>query len=151
MSEFIQEGYLPEAFVNFLALLGWSSPDAAEVMPLSEIIQKFSLDRISLSPAIFEFDKLNWMNGVYIRNMPVSELVERLKPYLQDFELSIYSQKQLETMVDAVKEPLVKLSEVTDAVSYFFGNSINIDEEIKENCFKHRRIKKSFIRVHQLL
>lgn len=148
VSEFIQEGYLPEAFVNFLALLGWSSPDAAEVMPLSEIIQKFGLDRISLSPAIFEFDKLNWMNGVYIRNMPVSELVERLKPYLQEYDLSIYSQKQLESMVDAVKEPLVKLSEVTDAVSYFFGNSINIDEEIKEtvlNTEESRKVLSEFI------
>lgn len=152
VSEFIQQGYLPEAFVNFLALLGWSSPDAAEVMPLSEIIQKFSLDRISLSPAIFEFDKLNWMNGVYIRNMPVSELTERLKPYMQRFDLSTYSQKQLEIMVDAVKEPLVKLSEVTDAVNYFFGDSINIDEEIREtvlNTEESRKVLSEFLEFYE--
>ena len=132
VSEFIQQGYLPEAFVNFLALLGWSSPDGAEIMPLDEIIQKFSLDRIHISSAVFEFDKLNWMNGMYIRSMPVSELVERIKPYLQEFDLSIYTQEQLETIINAVKEPLVKLSEVTNAVSYFFGDSINIDNEIQE-------------------
>jgi len=142
VSEFIQQGYLPEAFVNFLALLGWSSPDGAEVMPLADIIEKFSLDRISISPAIFEFDKLNWMNGMYIRSMPVSELVERLKPYLKDYNLSIYSQTQLETIVNAVKEPLIKLSDVTDAISYFFGDSINIDNEIKETVLNTEESKK---------
>ena len=142
VSEFIQQGYLPEAFVNFLALLGWSSPDGAEIMPLDEIIQKFSLDRINLSSAVFEFDKLNWMNGMYIRSMPVFELVERLKPYLQDFDLSIYSREQLETVINAVKEPLVKLSGVTDAVNYFFGNSINIDNEIRETVLNTEESKK---------
>lgn len=133
VSEFIQQGYLPDAFVNFLAFLGWSSPDGKELMPLSEVVEKFSLKRISPSPAIFEFDKLNWMNGQYIRALPVSELLERLKPYLKKFDLSVYSQHQLETMINAVKEPLVKLSEVTDAVSYFFGDKINISDEIRES------------------
>ena len=142
VSEFIQQGYLPEAFVNFLALLGWSSPDGAEIIPLDEIIQKFSLDRINLSSAVFEFDKLNWMNGMYIRSMPVFELVERLKPYLQGFDLSIYSSEQLETVINAVKEPLVKLSGVTDAVNYFFGNSINIDNEIRETVLNTEESKK---------
>ena len=142
VSEFIQQGYLPEAFVNFLALLGWSSPDEKEIMPLDEIIQKFSLDRIHISSAVFEFDKLNWMNGMYIRSMPVSKLVERLKPYLQEFDLSTYSQEQLETIINAVKEPLVKLSEVTNAVSYFFGDSINIDNEIRETVLNTDESKK---------
>jgi glutamyl/glutaminyl-tRNA synthetase len=148
VSEFIQQGYLPETFVNFLALLGWSSPDGAEIIPLSEIIQKFSLDRINLSSAVFEFDKLNWMNGMYIRSMPVSELVERLKPYLQDFDLSTYSQEQLEAIINAVKEPLVKLSGVTDAVSYFFGDSINIDTETREtvlNTEESRKVLTEFL------
>lgn len=142
VSEFIQQGYLPTAFVNFLAHLGWSSPDGEEIMPLFEIIQKFSLDRISLSPAIFEFDKLNWMNGQYIRSMPTSQLIEKLKPYLQNFDLSIYSQQQIETMVEAVKAPLVKLSEVTDAVSYFFGDIIDINNEIKETVLNTEESKK---------
>ncbi len=139
VSEFINEGYLPEAFVNFLALLGWTSPErkdveasTSEIMSKDELIKYFSLDRVSSSNAIFEFDKLNWMNGFYIRHLPTPELFERLKPYLQDYDLSIYSEEQIETMINAVKEPLVKLSEATDAVSYFFGNSINISGEIKE-------------------
>lgn len=131
VSEFIQEGYLPEAFVNFLALLGWSSPDGKEIIPLEEIIEKFNLKRISPSPAIFEFDKLNWMNGQYIRAISTSELAEKIKPYLNNYDLSIYSQKQLETLINAVKEPLVKLNEIAGAVSYFFGEDIEVSDELK--------------------
>lgn len=131
VSEFIEEGYLPEAFVNFLALLGWSPADGQEIKNMDELIQAFSLERISPSPAVFEFDKLNWMNGMYIRNMPLAEITERVKPYLNNYDLSIYSQTQLETLVSAVREPLVKLSEITDAVSYLFGETIDIDPQVK--------------------
>jgi len=138
VSEFIEQGYLPEAFVNFLVLLGWTPPErenvdasASEIMDRSELIRLFGLERVSSSNAIFEFDKLNWMNGFYIRHLPVAELIERLKPYLQDYDLSIYSEEQIKTLTEAVKEPLVKLSEVTEAVNYFFGNSVNISEEIR--------------------
>jgi glutamyl-tRNA synthetase len=154
VSEFIQQGYLTEAFVNFVAFLGWSSPDGKEIMPLSEIVEKFSLNRISPSPAIFEFDKLNWMNGMYIRNLPTAELLEKLKPYLSGFYLSIYSQEQLETLVNAVKEPLVKLGEVTNAVSYFFGDSIDISDEIKEtvlNLPESKQVLEEFLKFAETL
>ena len=124
VSEFIEDGYLPVAFVNFLALLGWSPADGQEIKNLAELIQAFSLERVSPSPAIFEFDKLNWMNGQYIRSMPITEITERIKPYLKKYDLSIYSQMQFETMTASVREPLTKLSEITDAVSYFFGDTI---------------------------
>ena len=143
VSEFIQEGYLTEAFVNFLTFLGWSSPDGKEIMPLEEIIGKFGLERISPSPAVFEFDKLNWMNGQYIRSMPVAELLERMKPYLAGYDLSAYSQEDLETIINAVKEPIVKLGEVTDAVSYFFGENISIPDEIREKALNPDEAKKA--------
>lgn len=130
VSDFVEQGYLPEAFVNFLALLGWSPASGQEIMNLDELIQAFTLDRISPSPAIFEFDKLNWMNGQYIRNLPVPEITKRVKPYLRNYDLSVYTESQLETMVAAVREPLTKLSEITDAVSYFFNDIINTDPEI---------------------
>ncbi|MEI7473652.1 MAG: glutamate--tRNA ligase [bacterium] len=132
VSEFIEQGYLPEAFVNFLSLLGWSPADGEEVKPLNELVEAFSLERVSSSPAIFEFDKLNWMNGIYIRNFPISDITERCKKYLNDYDLSQYTDKQLESIIAAVREPLVKLSEVTDAVSYFFEEKMELAEEIKE-------------------
>jgi glutamyl-tRNA synthetase len=131
VSEFIEQGYLPEAFVNFIALLGWSPSDGQEIKSLSEIIADFDINRLSSSNSIFEFDKLNWMNGQYIRSLPVVEILERAKFYLKDFDLSEYNQAQLERIVEVVREPLTLLSEISDAVSYFFGENINIDSEIQ--------------------
>ncbi|MDD3012718.1 MAG: glutamate--tRNA ligase [Candidatus Gastranaerophilales bacterium] len=136
VSEFIEQGYLPEAFVNFIALLGWSPADGQEIKSLDNLIEAFSLERVSSSPAIFEFDKLNWMNGQYIRNMPLSEITQRAKTYLKNYDLSIYTEAQLETIVAAVREPLTKLSEITDAVSYFFGDSVEIDPEVKKDVIQ---------------
>jgi len=136
VSEFIEQGYLPEAFVNFIALLGWSPADGEEIKTLDKLIEAFSLERVSPSPAIFEFDKLNWMNGQYIRNMPISEITQRVKIYLKNYDLSLYSEEQLELIVAAVREPLTKLSEITDAVSYFFGDTVEIDPEIKKDVIQ---------------
>jgi len=131
VSEFIEQGYLPEAFVNFIALLGWSPSDGNEIKSLSEIIADFDINRLSSSNSIFEFDKLNWMNGQYIRSLPVSDILERAKFYLKDFDLKEYNQAQLERIVEVVREPLTLLSEISEAVSYFFGEDVKIDSEIQ--------------------
>lgn len=131
VSEFIEQGYLPEAFVNFIALLGWSPSDGNEIKSLSGIIEDFDINRLSSSNSIFEFDKLNWMNGQYIRSLPVSDILERAKFYLKDFDLKEYNQAQLERIVEVVREPLTLLSEISEAVSYFFGEDVKIDSEIQ--------------------
>ncbi len=136
VNEFIDQGYLPEAFVNFLALLGWSPPDGEEVKPLSEIITLFNIDKISSTPAVFEFDKLNWLNGTYIRNLPIENITQRARKYLEKSDLSAYSEKQLREIVEAVKNNLVKLSEIADSISYFFGEDVNIDDQIRETILK---------------
>lgn len=133
VSEFIEDGYLPEAFVNFLALLGWSPSDGEEIKSLDQIIQDFTLEKLSTSPAIFEFDKLNWMNGMYIRSLSNEELTKRCKKYLSGFDLSEYSEEQLQKIIEAVKNKITKLSEIVDATDYFFGDEVAIDEEIKNN------------------
>ncbi|MDD3594078.1 MAG: glutamate--tRNA ligase [Candidatus Gastranaerophilales bacterium] len=129
VSEFIEQGYLPEAFVNFIALLGWTPSDGVEIKTLDEIIKDFDLSGISPSNSIFEFDKLNWMNGQYIRSMPNSEITKRALKYMQQYDLSEYSQEQLEEIVAAVKEPVTVLSEITDSVEYFFGDDVNCQIE----------------------
>lgn len=132
VSEFIEQGYLPEAFVNFIALLGWSPSDGVEIKNLEEIINDFDITRLSSSNSIFEFDKLNWMNGQYIRAMEIPALLERLKPYLTKYNLSEYTEEQLYKMVEVTREPLVLLSDITEAVSYFFGEDVEIEPEIQE-------------------
>lgn len=81
--EFLAAGYLPEALVNYLALLGWSPEDGREVMSVDEIVGQFDLDRVTRSAAFFDYAKLDWMNGEYIRALSVTELTERLEPMVR--------------------------------------------------------------------
>ena len=87
VGEFIDEGYLPEALLNFLALVGWSPGDDTEIMPLGDIIGKFSVEGISVSPAIFDADKLVWMNKKYIAALASDEFVARSLPFLTRADL----------------------------------------------------------------
>lgn len=76
-------GYLPEAVINFLALLGWSYDDKTEILSVPELINAFSLDRVHTAGAIFDLEKLRWMNGMYIRQLPLEELAARALPYME--------------------------------------------------------------------
>jgi glutamyl-tRNA synthetase len=78
--EYERQGYLPEAMVNFLALLGWAPGDDREIMPAAELVESFSLDRISTGNAVFDVEKLDWMNAQYIARTPISALSDRVRP-----------------------------------------------------------------------
>jgi glutamyl-tRNA synthetase len=84
VDDFRNQGYLPEALMNFLALLGWSYDDKTEIMSREELIERFTLDRVGASPAVFDYQKLEWMNGVYIRALTVEEFAKRLVAYLRE-------------------------------------------------------------------
>ena len=129
VSDFIKQGYLPEAFVNFVALLGWTPSDGVEIKTLDEIVKDFKLEDISSSNSIFEFDKLNWMNGQYIRSMDEEELFKRVLPYIEKYPLNEYSHEKLIHIMNSVKEPITVLSEITDAVEYYFGENVEYNLE----------------------
>src|SRR5437660_11980450 len=82
MDEFRKAGYLPDALVNFLALLGWAPDGETTIMSRAELVERFSLERVTPSPAQFDYEKLDWMNGVYLRALPPEELAHRLIPWL---------------------------------------------------------------------
>ena len=83
VQEYMDKGYLPEALVNFLALLGWSLDDKTDIISRKDIIKHFSLERVSKSAAVFNKDKLDWMNGVYLRSLSLKELAEQSTPFLE--------------------------------------------------------------------
>lgn len=87
--EFRELGYLPEALNNFLALLGWSSPEGKEVLSMEEMKKQFSLDRLNPAGAVFDVKKLRWMNSVYLRALPERELWLRVEPFLQKMGLEL--------------------------------------------------------------
>ena len=131
VSEFVENGYLTEALINFVALLGWSPSDGVEIKPVDEIAADFRINEISSSNSIFEYDKLRWMNSHYIKMLPMDELKKRLMPYLKKYDLSQLTGEQFNRMIEITREPLILLSDITDAVSYFFGEDVEIEPEVQ--------------------
>jgi nondiscriminating glutamyl-tRNA synthetase len=128
VSDYIGQGYFPEAFCNFLTLLGWSPPDGQELGDLAQFASQFELERITHSPAIFELDKLNFINGRLIRSLPLDELLSRAEPFLKALDLSRYSPEQLQMMLDIVREPLQTLGELPEALAYFVGDIVAFEK-----------------------
>lgn len=131
VSDFVENGYLTDALINFVALLGWSPSDGQEIKNVNEIAQDFRINEISSSNSIFEYDKLNWMNSHYIKMLSIEELKERLKPYLTQYNLDELTDKQYTRMVEVTREPLTLLSDITEAVPYFFGEKVDVEEEVQ--------------------
>jgi glutamyl-tRNA synthetase len=119
-----EQGYLPQALVNYLALMGWSMPDGREIFTLEEFTTKFDLTRVDPAGPVFDLKKLDWLNGEYIRKLTDSELGGRLSEY------SKYSKEQIMGVISLVKERLKKLSEFDSLVSYFFEDSFEVKRDL---------------------
>ena len=127
--EFRREGYLPEAMVNFLALVGWAYDDKTEFFTRQELIEKFSLDGVNKSPAAFSYDKLEWMNGAYIRQLGLDDLAERLMPFLTRANLAA-DLATVRHIVPLVQERLKKLVEVVEWTDFFFTADLDYDPQL---------------------
>jgi glutamyl-tRNA synthetase len=124
ITEYRKQGYLPEAMVNFLALLGWSLDDKTEILSRQQLIANFSLERISRTAAIFNREKLNWMNGVYIRSLTADGFFEAVEPYLM-MDISagkalISSEEYVRDILPLVQERARTLAEVVELTQFFF-------------------------------
>lgn len=124
VEEFRNRGYLPEALVNFLALLGWSHPEGKEILTKEELIQSFSLERLVKNPAIFNPEKLRWMNAEHIRMKPIDELVKIARQYI-DKEVE---DERLKKIVLAVRDRIEELSELPELASFFFKRPEKLPE-----------------------
>jgi glutamyl-tRNA synthetase len=128
-------GFLPEAVRNYLALLGWGHDEKTTFFSTDELIQNFRLDRVSRSPAVFDEQKLRWMNGHYIRELPLPELVERLRGYLELRGLPFASDPRLEEAAAAVQTKIATLAEFVDLTEFAFG-PLEIDPKAWEKVMK---------------
>ena len=120
IGEYRDEGYLPEALLNFMLLLGWSLDGSTEVVSLQTVIDNFTLDRITKSAAIFDQDKLLWMNGVYIRDLPAEVLARRMEQYIPR-SLDADEVEYLCRIAPLVRERLKRLDDSNEMTAYFFG------------------------------
>ncbi len=146
VGEYRQKGFLPDAFVNYLALLGWNPGDEREVMPKEEIIRDFVVEKMTKSPAIFDLKKLTWMNGVYIRQKPVPELACRLYPFLKERGYPLegpekspekYPEKYkdpawLNSVVEACKTKLETLDQIGEEAAVFFDEQYQLSDDAKK-------------------
>ncbi|MBI4220478.1 MAG: glutamate--tRNA ligase, partial [Chloroflexi bacterium] len=136
VTEFRDQGCLPEALFNFLALMGWSPGDDREVMTREEIVEAFSLARIKDSAAIFDRQKLEWMNGVYIRKMTPRQLAERLAPFLEKPQGGLPAPvgrpldiNYLEKVVPLVQDRLKSLADATPLIDFMYIDQISAQPE----------------------
>jgi len=125
LSQLKEQGFLPQAMRNYLALLGWSPTEEKEILSTEEIIEKFSLDRVAKSPAIFDMDKLKWLNSHYIRKIDDRELVNQAIPFLSSAgyiypELDKEVRVWLAEMINGVKDYICCLAELPEEAKIFF-------------------------------
>lgn len=117
--EYRKEGYLPEAIVNFLALLGWHPKGNREIFSLAELTQEFDLRRVQKAGAVFDQEKLDWLNGQYLRNLSSDELVVRLAPQLEERGVKA-TKKMLKKLVEVERGRIKKLSDFIKLTGFFF-------------------------------
>lgn len=115
-ADLIKEGYLPQTIVNYIALLGWCPKDNRELFTLSELTENFSIDGISKSPAVFDYDKLTWFNGEYIRAMPQDEFITAAMPYFTE----VFAGRELNWQVLAsILQPRVtKFTQIPEMIAF---------------------------------
>ena len=131
--DLVAKGYLPEAILNYIALLGWSPETEQEIYTLDELIKVFNISRISKSPAIFDIDKLTWMNGVYLRNMDLDQYYDLVKPYLEE---AIHSKVDLRSVAKILQPRVDTLAQIKESVDF-------IDELPEYDCamYIHKKMK----------
>ncbi len=112
---FRDQGYLPEALLNYLALLGWNPGTAQEIFSFDELLEAFSFERVQHAGARFDWEKLNWMNGEYIRKLSDEELTARLKPFLPQLD-----EETIRRAVSPLRTRMFKLSQAVDYLDYLW-------------------------------
>ncbi len=131
---FVKQGYLPEAIVNYLALVGWSPESNEEILSMDELIEQFSFGRVAKTGGIFDKEKLDWVNGHYIRSKTPEEITELCIPYLKEAGYITDEDVEkkynwLKIMVTTVQESLSTTKEVVDKVDIFFGDEVIIEDD----------------------
>ncbi len=139
ISEYRKQGYLPEAVVNYLALLGWNPGNDKETFSLKTLVKEFSLKRVNKTAAIFDTIRLNWVNGQYVKEMDIDKLVEMIVPLLkaQGYIEDSYDKKWLFGLVNLYKTRLPTLGHFPRLAGFFFTDKIEYDKEAVDKFLKN--------------
>ncbi|MFC1651811.1 glutamate--tRNA ligase [Patescibacteria group bacterium] len=157
VEDYMEQGYLPEAMLNFVALLGWNTKDENEIYSLDELIKQFDLERVHKGGAVFDLEKLNWINGKYIRQMKLEDLTHECKPYLENYlkkienkiDKSLVNDQYFKEVVNLFQDRLEKIADITELVDYFFLKEINYDKKLL--IFKKSDLEKTKLGLEKTL
>ncbi len=138
VEDYRKKGYLKEALINFVALLGWNAGDDQEFFEMEELIRKFSLERVNKAGAVFNIEKLNWLNAEHIRHKNVDELLPLLKEELQNskFADKSFSDEYLKLVLEAMHERITFVKDIVEKSFYFFERPTSYDEKIIKKRWK---------------
>ncbi len=139
-----REGYLPEAIINYIALLGWCPKDNQEIFKMDELIKAFSIDGISKSPAIFDYDKLEWFNAEYIKAMTTEQFLETARPYLT--QVLGDSGLDLSKVAAILQQRVTVLTQIPDMVAFLAEQP-----EYEKELFVNKKSKTTLENAPQLL
>ncbi len=132
IDDYRAEGFIPEALVNYLALLGWSTGSEEEVLSLDELVERFDLTEVNKAGAVFDRERLEWLNGQWIRRLDPDDLVERLRPFLED-ELAagvfdrLPTDGELKALLPVVQERLPRLGAIGDLAGFLWIEELDLD------------------------
>lgn len=158
--EYLEAGFMPEAIINYLSLLGWSPGNNQEIIDKDELIKKFDLDRVLKTGAVFGRDKLEWVNAQYVRKLSVPALTDRLLPYLEKRGYGNVAspclpagrdRAWLERVVALFQERIFMLTQFPDLAQFFFEDKIEYSEEGKAEFLKDPRLENAFESYARLL
>ncbi|MBE3579800.1 glutamyl-tRNA synthetase [Caldanaerobacter subterraneus subsp. tengcongensis MB4] len=137
VQEFRDQGYLPEAIVNYITLLGWAPLDGEEIFDVRKSIREFSLERVSKNPAVYDVQKLTWINGHYIRSYDLDKLTQAIIPFLQKKGLigENYDYEYIKKIVSVVREREKTLVDIADAMTYYFKEVESYEEKGVQKYF----------------
>jgi len=143
--EYRNEGYLPEAMINYLALLGWSTEDSQQLFALGGLTEKFSLERCAKNPAIFDLKKLEWMNGEYLRKIEPSKLAEVFFKWIEvtgnSDKIKHWDRELAKKIIEMEHEKFKLLKEVPGLIDFFFRDGVEYDDEAVNKTLKAETAK----------
>ena len=137
LMDFLRQGYLPEAMVNHLALLGWGPPDDKEIRPIAEIVDLFQLKNVNKGSAFFDITKLNHINGEYIRALPVERFIEIAEPFVYGVDTEVrwehdaYEPEVFAMVADEVQQRVNTFSEIPRFISWLFTEEVEFETDNK--------------------
>jgi len=124
---FREKGFLPQAFVNMLAMLGWNDGTEQEIFTLDELVEKFSMDRVHKGGAKFDYEKAKWYNHEWLKKLPVSAYSEQVKKIFEDNGITVTDNNQFEKVLELVKDRCTLLNDFVQQASFFFKAPVDID------------------------